>query len=87
LNAPSVALPLEYLRTTEDPSSLLSGVSKQQLEFCPAPGATFRTPFEQRPLHCTEMRIALHSYAVVTRVFDGQTEGLIRDDILNNITF
>jgi pimeloyl-ACP methyl ester carboxylesterase len=26
------------------------------------------------------------SYAMITRVFDGQTEGLTRDDILDNIT-
>jgi hypothetical protein len=27
------------------------------------------------------------SYAMMTRVFDGKTEGLTRDDILDNITF
>ena len=27
------------------------------------------------------------SYALITRVFDGQSEGLTRDDILDNITF
>jgi|ERR1700756_1122699 hypothetical protein len=27
------------------------------------------------------------SLALITRVFDGQTEGLSRDDILDNITF
>src|ERR1700722_20165487 len=27
------------------------------------------------------------SYELITRVFDGQTEGLSRDDILDNVTF
>jgi pimeloyl-ACP methyl ester carboxylesterase len=29
----------------------------------------------------------LRSYNLITRVFDGQSEGLTRDDILDNITF
>ena len=83
---PPVSPPTRSTRTSSSPSSTSNGLGYAQRDGAPPADALRARRFTGRPRGLDARPRRGSSYALIARVFDGQPEGLTRDDILDNIT-